>query len=128
MDSNAERADSFTVASPSLFRNTRQHRRAFIELPVATRSSSRPVFTHNISIGGTFIKTENPLPVGARFSFQLRVPPQEVPLEVSGEVVWSVAEGRQPGMGIRFLHGSDAQKQLLESLVNRLLMTLLGAP
>ncbi len=115
------------VASQSLFRNTRQHRRAFIELPVATRASSRPVFTHNISVGGTFIKTDNPLPVGSRFNFSLRVPPSEVPLEVSGEVVWSQAEGRQPGMGVRFLYSSDAQRTVLEASVNRLLMTLLGS-
>ncbi len=114
------------ATSQSLFRNTRQHRRAFIELPVATRASSRPVFTHNISIGGTFIKTDNPLPVGARLNFQLSVPTAEVPLEVSGEVVWSVAEGRQPGMGVRFVHSSDAQRQVLETSVNRLLTTLLG--
>src|SRR5437764_503581 len=94
----------------TLGRNTRQYPRAFIELSVACKSSSRPIYTHNISKGGTFIKTENPLPVGSRFGFHLQVPPLEVPLEVTGEVMWADSRGPQPGMGVRFIYASDTQR------------------
>ena len=44
-------------------------------------------YTKNISKGGTFIKTEQPLPVGTRFVFTLWLPQREKPFELAGVVV-----------------------------------------
>jgi type IV pilus assembly protein PilZ len=85
-------------------------------------------YTRNLSRGGTFIRTERPLPVGTVFEFQLFVPHLDEPLAVRGEVSWIVPPGeagggQDPGMGIRFLaDGSD----VLDRTVERLMLESLG--
>jgi len=87
-------------------------------------------YTKNISKGGTFIKTEKPLPIGTDFLFQLFVPRLDGPLAILGRVKWVVntddAEGREPGMGIRFQYDSDEERAGIEELVERLMVDSLG--
>jgi type IV pilus assembly protein PilZ len=86
-------------------------------------------YTRNLSRGGTFIRTEKPLPVGTVFDFQLFVPHLDEPLAVRGEVSWivttqqAVAAGKDPGMGIRFL---DEGTERLDRTVERLMNDSLG--
>src|SRR5437879_11280454 len=73
-------------------------------------------YTKNISKGGTFIKTARPLPVGTRFLFALAVPALSEPVTLDGEVTWILAAdgaraGEEPGMGIRFVFASAAQRR-----------------
>jgi type IV pilus assembly protein PilZ len=89
-------------------------------------------YTKNISNGGTFIKTSRPLPVGTRFLFALAVPALSEPVTLDGEVTWvlkeeDAAEGREPGMGIRFVFGSERQRSEFETLVEGLMEESLGA-
>src|SRR5436305_5920333 len=90
----------------------RNHPRAPIELKVDYKklNSFFADYTKNISKGGTFIKTKKPLPVGTRFLFKLAVPKRDSPFELLGEVVWSSMDGAEPGMGIRFIYGTDGQR------------------
>ncbi|MFN0062471.1 MAG: TIGR02266 family protein [Myxococcaceae bacterium] len=106
----------------------RQHPRAPIELKVDYKklNSFFADFTKNISKGGTFIKTKKPLPIGTRFLFKLGVPKRAAPFELLGEVVWSSSEGNEPGMGIRFIYGSDEQRSSFESVVEGLMSESLG--
>jgi type IV pilus assembly protein PilZ len=89
-------------------------------------------YTKNISKGGTFIRTATPLPVGTRFVFRLGIPGFSEPIELGGEVAWCVEapatldDDREPGMGIRFLFRDDAQKQWLETVVEKLMIESLG--
>src|SRR4029079_15977728 len=78
-------------------------------------------YTKNISKGGTFIKTKKPLPIGTRFLFKLTVPLREAPFELLGDVVWSKADGEEPGMGIRFIYQTEAQRGEFESGVEQLM-------
>src|SRR2546428_1050106 len=67
-------------------------------------------YTKNISKGGTFIKTDRPLPLGTEFIFKLSLPKRATPFELRGEVIWTnqPAAMQRPdvpdmGMGIRFI-------------------------
>ncbi|HLT31662.1 MAG TPA: TIGR02266 family protein [Myxococcaceae bacterium] len=106
----------------------RQHPRAPIELKVDYKklNSFFADYTKNISKGGTFIKTKKPLPIGTRFLFKLTVPQREAPFELLGEVVWSNAEGEEPGMGIRFIYADERQRDEFESVVEGLMADSLG--
>lgn len=107
----------------------RQHLRAPIELKVDYKklNSFFADYTKNISKGGTFIKTKKPLPIGTRFLFKLTVPRRDDPFELLGEVVWSKADGDEPGMGIRFIYSDDSQRTAFESVVEQLMADSLGA-
>lgn len=93
-------------------------------------------YTKNISKGGTFIKTERPLPIGTMFVFRLFVPRLEQPLVLHGEVRWIVkvesapgsGEGApsEPGMGIRFIYEDDGQRKAVDETVERLMSESLG--
>lgn len=106
----------------------RQHLRAPIELKVDYKklNSFFADYTKNISKGGTFIKTKKPLPIGTRFLFKLTVPRRDDPFELLGEVVWSKADGEEPGMGIRFIYTDDAQRGAFEAVVEGLMTDSLG--
>jgi type IV pilus assembly protein PilZ len=87
-------------------------------------------YTKNISRGGTFISTDRPLEVGTDFVFRLSVPNLPEPLVLKGKVEWIVtpeaAEGRETGMGIGFVFESDAERALIETLVEKLMIESLG--
>lgn len=89
-------------------------------------------YTRNLSRGGTFIRTNRPLPIGTVFEFQLHVPHLPEPISVRGEVSWQVTEaeaaaepGREPGMGIRFVD-QGGSRELLDRTVERLMLESLG--
>jgi type IV pilus assembly protein PilZ len=102
--------------------------RAPIELKVDYKklNSFFADYTKNISKGGTFIKTKKPLPIGTRFLFKLSVPQRQTAFELLGEVVWSTAEGEEPGMGIRFVYQTDTQRSDFEGVVEQLMASSLG--
>ncbi len=102
--------------------------RAPIELKVDYKkvNSFFADYTKNISKGGTFIKTKKPLAVGTRFLFKLTIPRREHPFELLGEVVWARSEGEEPGMGIRFVYSTDAQRAEFEGIVEKMMSESLG--
>ena len=99
-------------------------------------------YTKNISKGGTFIKTKNPLPIGTEFVFVMSFPGVTPTLELAGEVVWIAGEngaaptGEQipgtsheegePGMGIRFKFIDDGERDRVASFVETLMTERLG--
>lgn len=108
----------------------RRAQRAPIQLKVEYRRLNGffADYTRNLSRGGTFIRTERPLPVGTVFEFQLFVPHLPEPLAVRGEVSWIVPADQataeqEPGMGIRFV---DEGSELLDRTVERLMVESLG--
>ncbi len=89
-------------------------------------------YTKNISRGGTFIKTDRPLGIGTDFVFKLQVPGLEEPLALKGRVQWIVnAAGATPeqeaGMGIGFVYESEAEREKIVAIVERLMVSSLGA-
>jgi type IV pilus assembly protein PilZ len=106
----------------------RQHTRAPIELKVDYKklNSFFADYTKNISKGGTFIKTNKPLPIGTRFIFKLTVPQRTAPFELLGEVVWASGDGEEAGMGIKFVYSTDQQRSDFEGVVEQLMADSLG--
>lgn len=88
-------------------------------------------YTKNISRGGTFIRTSNPLSIGTEFMFHLAVPSLEEPLSIKGKVQWIVredesTESQEPGMGIGFVYDSEAERDRIATTVEALMVEQLG--
>lgn len=94
-------------------------------------------YTRNISKGGTFIRTLQPLALGTEFLFELSVPsgPEEgadpIKIELTGVVKWIVSEaeatGEKPaGMGIQFIFADDDDKNRVSNFVTELMKQSLG--
>ena len=116
--------------------NRRGNPRAPIELKVEYKKMNTffADYTKNISKGGTFIKTDRPLPVGTEFLFKLTLPKREHPFELKGAVIWTnqPSEIQRPevnemGMGIRFIFGNNGERDAFEREVERLMVSSLGA-
>ncbi len=112
----------------------RKNVRAPIELKVEYKrlNSFFADYTRNISRGGTFIRTAKPLKIGTEFMFKLCVPKLSEPLALRGKVQWIVTEDQatedqEPGMGIGFVYGSEAERHKIEALVEELMVDSLGA-
>ena len=91
-------------------------------------------YTKNISKGGTFIKTEHPLPVGTRFVFSLSLPSRVQPFELMGVVVWTNQSGDvrrtdigDHGMGVRFVFVDEPHRLAFEREVEDLIAKSAGA-
>ncbi|MBI5512059.1 MAG: TIGR02266 family protein [Deltaproteobacteria bacterium] len=113
----------------------RIHPRAPIELKVEYKKLNTffADYTKNISKGGTFIKTERPLPVGTEFLFKLSLPKRDLPFVLKGKVVWINQPGDQQrpevkemGMGIRFVFDRAGEREGFEGDVEKLMVESLG--
>ena len=116
----------------------RQEQRAPIELKVEYKRLNTFFYdyTKNISKGGTFIKTDRPLDIGTVFLFRLQVPATTAPIDLRGEVRWVIRPGEtppstlpadhEPGMGIRFVYASAAERDVFERSVEKMMVGSLG--
>jgi type IV pilus assembly protein PilZ len=111
----------------------RESGRAPIQLPIEYDRLNALLsdYTHNISRGGTFIRTHRPLEVGTVLHFTIRAPALGEPLVLRGVVRWVVeathaSEQRPAGMGIAFVYDSPAQKEAVEARLDRLMIESLG--
>lgn len=115
-------------------RERRESGRAGLELPVEYERLNALLsdYTHNLSRGGTFIRTDRPLAVGTGLSFTIRAPELGEPIVLRGVVRWVVGAGeagadRPSGMGIAFVYDSPAHREALEARLDRLMVQSLGA-
>ncbi len=109
--------------------------RATIEIPI-TYSHMNTFFydyINNISLGGTFIRTSNFLPVGTRFRFIIRLSDSPEEINLNAEVVWirekeehSKGSILPQGMGIKFIFDSDEQRDNFEKRVEKMIRDELG--
>lgn len=111
-------------------RERRESGRASLQLPIEYEQLNAFLsdYTHNISRGGTFIRTERPLEAGTTLSFTIRAP-ELGELVLQGVVRWVVKteEGRPGGMGIAFVYDSAAARYEVELRLDRLMVDALGA-
>ena len=83
--------------------------RVALEIPVQLRNreGSSAGVTKNICVGGVFVATIRPFPVGERVAVRLTIPGDAEPVEVLAEVRWSRAfqelDDRPAGLGLRFI-------------------------
>jgi uncharacterized protein (TIGR02266 family) len=81
--------------------------RAAVEMSVTVRTEgdSFPARAANIGMGGLFVATERPVPVGAHVGLDLTLPDQSHAISLDGEVRWIFEKDGQPaGMGLRFVN------------------------
>jgi uncharacterized protein (TIGR02266 family) len=93
-------------------------------LPVTYQQGASWVksYARDISRGGLFVVTKNPLHRGDRFTLKLQLPGQEDDMSLSCEVAWTRREeGRAgTGMGVKFLETHAQHEALLKPFVTTL--------
>jgi uncharacterized protein (TIGR02266 family) len=106
--------------------NKRKAERLHHEIPVAYRSvgSFLTDWATNISRGGVFINTRNPLPVGTEVKILIQLPGARFPYHLDGRVT-RVTEfdnhaNMVPGMGIEFTGVEASRRDEIEAFVERL--------
>jgi len=95
-----------------------------IEIMFKEYGSFIKVYMLNISNGGLFIRTENPLPLETPVKLRMRLPEETEPLEVEGRVVWNFSKGSKKsflpkGMGIQFVNMRTEHADKLKAIVDR---------
>jgi uncharacterized protein (TIGR02266 family) len=93
-------------------RSTRIEQRVATRIPIRVKveytqlSDFLDDYASNLSLGGMFLQSDDPLPVGTRFRLRFRVPGESKSVETYGIVRWVIpaANANDPssGMGIQF--------------------------
>ena len=73
-------------------------------------------YVHNISEGGTFIRTGKPLAVGTDITLTLVMPESGIPIKIKGEVIWI---GKK-GMGLKFKEVDQLTKGKIRSILSEM--------
>jgi uncharacterized protein (TIGR02266 family) len=97
--------------------------RAAVDIPVTVIADrdSFPARSANIGMGGLFVTTERPFPVGALLTLELTLPQRAQSLSLVGEVRWILEkEGRAAGMGMRFVDPPVAATVSIYALLQEL--------
>lgn len=109
----------------------RDERRKHPRVPVRIRIQYRVAdqfftdYIQNLSLGGIFVETTNPLPVRTALKVQFALPSMEEPIVADGVVVHRVEIGKgnskaPSGMGIRFSQLDERNKRALEIYLQKL--------
>ena len=76
-----------------------------LEIEVMFEGKKQTSQTLNISLGGLYLESASPLPIGTTVQLRFQLPTQPEPVEVAGDVRWLVKKegpGEKSGIGIRF--------------------------
>ena len=77
----------------------------------------------NVSKGGVFIKTSNPLPIDSPVIIQMQMPDDQETMEIEGCVVWSNPMGAKnsfpTGMGIQFVNMKTEHEEKISAFVKK---------
>ena len=77
----------------------------------------------DVSRGGLFISTPNPLPLGTKIRVQIRIEETSDGLDVQGEVAWhNLGPGLQTeeqGMGVQFVRLTEEEEKGVDNLYER---------
>ncbi len=100
----------------------RNEERLSVALPAALswQGGQRQEELADLSLGGAFLRTPEPLPVGAEVELSFRPPRALTKLRLRGRVTWRRTSGTEPGMGLRFEYESSRQAERVATLVERL--------
>jgi len=104
--------------------NDREHARHEVNLEVSLASEHNFYngFSENISEGGIFIATHDPLPMGEVVQLSFKLPSGHA-VEVNGEVRWirdaHVMGDASPGMGLKFNDLVEEDRIAIENFLQR---------
>jgi hypothetical protein len=95
----------------------RQHRRARLVTQVRCEALGREeiLLTRDVSVGGLFVSSKDPFPMGSDISVALQLVAGGESLAAQGKVVYSL---NGLGMGIQFADLSDGARVALEKFVD----------
>ncbi len=116
----------------------KEDRRSSLRVPLRLRmgfesyGEIRESLMTNLSRGGLFIATPNPLPLGSTLHLRIRIEESQQEVEVEGEVA-SLNTGpglldEELGMGVKFIRLSEEQAKAVSDLYERSLRRALGQP
>jgi len=82
-------------------------------------------YLFNLSVGGLFIETKEPLNQGELLNLRIFLPGKGEDLDVMGEVIWASRKGTAtaernfpPGMGVKFLNlSTEGIKRIISVLI-----------
>jgi len=93
-------------------KSTRIEQRVATRIPIRVKVEYTRIadflddYASNLSLGGMFLQSQEPLPIGTRFRLRFRVPGQSKSVETYGIVRWVIppksANDASAGMGIQF--------------------------
>jgi type IV pilus assembly protein PilZ len=93
-----------------------------LSLSYKDRDSFIKAYTSNISKGGVFIKTDNPLPAEEQFVLKLQLPDIPESLKIKCQVAWrrknvQETERKPNGMGVKFEEMSKSDSEVLNKYI-----------
>jgi uncharacterized protein (TIGR02266 family) len=106
--------------------NTRQGKRTPVTLKIKFKSETLEQFIEryavDVSQGGIFIRTKEPLPVGTQMKFEFQLRDASPLIAGEGTVVWTRENDPSrpaiaPGMGVRFDRLADGSQGILERIL-----------
>lgn len=107
----------------------RQHVRVEINREFAVIEDYIAEYVSNISQGGVFIRSKNPLPMGTSVTLRFTVILDDIEIvEGEGEVVRVERSSSETGMGVAFTRLSADSKRLIDHIVDRALAQSSTAP
>lgn len=105
---------------------TRQAKRSPVTLKIKFKSATLDQFIERYSVdvshGGIFIRTKDPLPVGTTMRFEFQLKDASPLIQGEGTVVWTREHdpkrvGVAPGMGVRFDRLTEGSQQILDRIL-----------
>ena len=119
-------ADKTVTAAEKTGAAKRQNDRLQHELLVAYRTVDGFItdWAVNISRGGMFINTRNPLALGSTVRLIISLPDAAFPFDLTGKVIrvseFDNVQNQVPGMGIEFVDVDEEKQVRIERFVERL--------
>ncbi|MFH1728832.1 MAG: PilZ domain-containing protein [Pseudomonadota bacterium] len=86
---------------------SRQYKRADINIKALSPDISEEIKIVNLSTHGAFLVSKLILDIGEEFSLSFTLPDDQDEIRVGGQVVWNRDKGDNPGMGIQFMGLSE---------------------
>lgn len=100
--------------------NKRRHERLLINEEFSSIDDFIAEYVSDISRGGVFIRSKQPLPVGTKVNLKFSVILDDFhTVEGEGEVVRVVDDGENIGMGVVFTELTEGSRAIIEELVKR---------
>jgi len=114
---------SFIMQSSAIV--ARKNPRALVTIPLIYKTEAAEVSSNSFTVSrdGIFIRELNPLPTGTKLKVELLIPGRKTPLNVSGEVIYSVpyfigvTRIHVPGMAIKFMDLKEPDQQELDKFI-----------
>lgn len=98
----------------------RQHVRVEVNREFEVIEDYIAEYVSNISQGGVFIRSKNPLPMGTRVTLRFSVIVEDIEIvEGEGEVVRVERSPNNTGMGVAFTRLTAESKRLIDEIVRR---------